>query len=108
MLKNTSGWEPVGRAILVKPIELEDRAKDSLIVLPDTVTDRTRMAEDRAIVIAVGEDAWSGQSVRAVVGDTVLMAKYSGYILLGDDGVYYRFINERDIFSRKLKGASDV
>ena len=103
MQTNTAGWNPVGRAILVKPIELEQRAKDSLIVLPDSVSDRTRLAEDRAVVIAVGPDAWQGQSIRAQPGDTVIMVKFCGYILKGDDGEFYRFINERDIFAVKIE-----
>lgn len=103
-MQNTSGWIPCGKAILVKPIELQEKAKDSKIILPDTVTDRTRLAEDRAIVIAVGPQAWLKEGEhRASPGDTVIMAKFAGYILEGDDGEFYRFINEADIFARRLE-----
>ena len=97
---NMSGWSPAGRAVLVKPDEVTQ--KKSTIVLPQTVTDRTKMMQDRAIVVEVGPEAWCEESEkRAKPGDRVILAAFSGYLLEGEDGVLYRFVNERDIFAVK-------
>jgi co-chaperonin GroES (HSP10) len=63
------------------------------------------MAEQRAVVVEVGPMAWfdeinKGAPPRAKVGDKVIFAKHSGYGVLGDDGVTYRCVNDRDIFMR--------
>ena len=98
-VENNSGWLPTGRAVLVLPHDIV-RDKKSTIVLPHTVTDRTKMMQDRAGVIAIGPEAWKDESVaRAVVGDEVILAAFTGYILDGEDGHMYRFVNERDIFA---------
>ena len=97
---NNSGWSPAGRAVLVLPDEITD--KKSMIVLPQSMTDRTKMMQDRATVIEVGPEAWSEEKeARAVPGDKVILAAYSGYLLKGDDEKLYRFVNERDIFAIK-------
>ena len=104
MLENNSGVSPLGRAVLVEHYEPEK--KDSLIVMPDFVHDRTLMVEQRAVVIEVGPAAWPDEPPRAAPGDKVLISKMSGYMLKGPaDGKMYRIINDRDIFARITKEA---
>lgn len=95
---NTSGLKPVGRAVLVEPYEPEIR--QGVIHIPKSVSEKTQMVEQRAIVVAVGEACWLDEpSPRAKVGDKVLISKYSGYLAEGPaDGKQYRFINCNDIF----------
>ena len=103
MILNNSGWHPVGRAVLVMPEALVK--KDSVIALPQSVTDRTKLMQDRAQVVAVGAAAWMDEpEARAKPGDNVILAAFSGYILLGKDGKEYRAVNERDIFLVEDKG----
>ena len=100
---NNSGWRPAGRAVLVLPDVITE--KDSLIVMPKTLHDRTKMMQDRATVIAVGSEAWAEEKeARARPGDKVILAAYSGYLLRGEDGQDYRFVNERDIFAVSTGG----
>ena len=103
---NESGWRPAGRAILVLPDDITE--KKSMIELPKTLTDRTKMMQDRATVIAVGNEAWiEEKEARAKPGDKVILAAYSGYLLAGEDGKQYRFINERDIFAVSTGGQNE-
>ena len=97
--KNTSGLKPAGRAVLVKPYQPE--RKKSLIVMPDEVSGRDQMIEQRAIVIEAGPSAWCDESCpRAVPGDKVLVSRFAGFMATGtSDGEKYRFINDRDIFA---------
>lgn len=95
---NPSGVRPLGYAVLVEPYEPE--IKKSMILIPDTVGDRTKMHETRATVIAVGPCAWADEpQPRARPGDKVLISRFSGVLVRGTaDGKFYRMINDRDIF----------
>jgi len=97
-MMNKSGLKPLGRAVLVEPYEPE--VKKSLIVMPDTVKDRTTMVETRAVVIDVGPVAWDDEpQPRAKPGDKVLITKFAGTMVVGtEDGKAYRLVNDRDIF----------
>lgn len=96
---NKSGLHPLGRAVLVKPFDAVK--KGGMIQLPASVKDRERLIEDRAIVVEVGSEAWVDEKCpRATPGDSVIIAKFAGYIAEGADKEIYRLINERDIFCR--------
>lgn len=98
---NLSGLRPAGRAVLVQAYEPElDRAKrETRLVIPETVSERTTILENRARVVAVGESAWSDEvAPRAKVGDLVLITKFAGFVARGADGQAYRLVNDRDIF----------
>lgn len=96
---NTSGLEPLGRAVLVEYYQPE--RKESVIFIPDQVTDHTNMIEQRAVVVAIGPACWPDEPARAKVGDRVLISKMAGYAAVGPaDGKRYRFVNDRDIFAK--------
>ena len=98
-MNNTSGLRPLGRAVLVKYYEPE--REGSLIVLPDSVKDRTLMVEQRAIVVELGEAVWPDEPKRAQPGDKVLISKMAGYLAVGPaDGERYALVNDRDIFAQ--------
>jgi len=97
-ITNESGLKPLGRAVLVKHYEPE--RKGSMIVMPDSVSDKVLMVEQRAVVIEVGPACWPDEPPRAKPGDKILISKMSGYMAVGTkDGQRYRIINDRDIFA---------
>lgn len=96
---NGSGYLPVGRAVLIKPYEVEKLS--SIIEIPESLKSRTTMLEQKATVLAVGASCWHDEpSPRAAVGDHVIVTKFAGHQLVGNDGQLYRLINDRDIFAR--------
>jgi len=107
-MQNKSGLEPRGKAVLIQAYEPE--RKKGLIALPDSVQERGAMLENRAIVIALGNDAWSDEREhRAVPGDKVFVTKFAGFMAKGPaDGETYRLVNDRDIFCRITEECSDV
>jgi co-chaperonin GroES (HSP10) len=103
---NTSGLEPLGRAVLVRHYVPEQ--KGMMIQLPDSVKERTLMVEQRAIVVAVGPACWPDEPPRAAVGDRVLISKLAGYMAKGPrDGEIYQFVNDRDVFARITEEEGD-
>jgi len=60
------------------------------------------VADQRAIVIEIGSEAWADESEpRAKVGDRVMLAKYTGVMITGPgDGKQYRMVNDKDIFAQ--------
>lgn len=98
-MKNESGLEPLGFAVLLEHYQPE--RKESLIVMPESVEDRSALIEQRAVVVAVGPEAWKRETFpRAVPGDRVLVSKLAGYMAKGEDGKSYRFVNDQDVFAK--------
>lgn len=100
-MENTSGLEPLGRAVLVRTVEIEE-VKASTIVIPESVKKTSAVMEQRAVVIAVGPAAWEDEKVkRAEPGDKVIITYLAGYVARGPkDGRMYRLVNDRDIFCK--------
>lgn len=96
-MENTSGLKPLGRAVLTKPYTPE--RKQSLIVLPETVQERTAALDQRVIVVEVGAACWPDEPARARPGDKVFVSKMAGAIAYGTkDGELYRVVNDRDVY----------
>jgi co-chaperonin GroES (HSP10) len=100
MMENKSGLEPCGHAVLLESYEPERKA--GAIMIPDAVRSRLAMVDSRAVVVAVGPDAWTEDSgPRAQVGDRVLVTSMAGFSAKGPaDGRLYRLVNDRDIFCK--------
>lgn len=103
---NPSGVEPRGRAVLVRPYE--PPKPESMIVIPEHIQKRQDTMNQRAVVIAVGPSCWFDEPrPRAQPGDHVLVTRFAGYNVFEDvsaDGVYYRLVNDRDIFAVLTQG----
>lgn len=98
-----TGLKPLGRAVLVQPIEAAPELKSKHgIVIPDTAKDRIMAAEQQAIVIEVGTQAWIDEAFpRAKAGDRVMISKFAGTVVKSPkDGKEYRCVNANDIFLR--------
>jgi len=80
--------------------------KVGMIEIPEMVESRMAAVELKAIVVSVGSEAWADEvswwqwwkKPRAKPGDTVLVTKYAGIMVRGNDGKQYRLVNDRDIF----------
>lgn len=95
--KNTSGLHPKGRAVLVEPIETD--LVSTIIKIPDNVKERSMMVEMHVTVLEVGPEAWKEEATpRAKPGDHVLVSRWCGHIMPGNDGKSYRLVNAEDIF----------
>lgn len=95
---NTSGIRPKGHAVLGLPYEKPK--KDSRIVIPETVKERTQMLEDKIWVVAIGAACWNDEpEPRTKVGELVLIPYLAGRMVKGKDGRIYRMINDRDVMA---------
>jgi len=103
-MNNTSGLEPLGRAVLVEMLELKRKA-GSLIELPESVESQSAAAQKRARVVAIGRCAWQDEPVpRCEVEDEVFITAFAGFVTKGPaDGKTYRLVNDRDIFCKITK-----
>lgn len=98
VINNLSGIRPKGHAVLGLPYEKPK--KDSRIVIPETVKERTQMLEDKIRIVAIGGACWCDEPVpRAAIGDLVLIPYLSGRMVRGKDGVLYRMVNDKDIIA---------
>jgi co-chaperonin GroES (HSP10) len=93
---NESGFIPVEYKVLVLP----DVPKEQIgsIFVPETVRDKEKHRAVKAILVAVGGDAfedWTDPIPE--IGDSVYVAVGAGLFYDGVDGRVYRIINDKDI-----------
>ena len=101
--KNKSGCVPVGDRVLVLPDIAA--ASSGSIELPQDIVDRAQMAASSGVIVELGDDAfvWNADRTRPYggykpkAGDRVHFEKYAGKIILGDDGVEYRLVDDKAI-----------
>lgn len=101
--KNESGCEPIGDRVLIKP----DIAASTSggIQIPDEVIDRAQLSSSSGVIVALGEGAfeWNSDRTRPFTGerpktgDRVHFDKFAGKLILGDDGVEYRLLDDNSI-----------
>lgn len=82
----------------MRPDIIDEKNKDSLIHIPDTIKEKHQQASVAGVLVAVGPDAWTDfKEPFADPGDRVMYAKYGGLMVTGEDGVEYRILNDTDI-----------
>lgn len=102
---NPSGIVPMDLRILVRPDTVEEKSKGG-IILPESAQEKEKYAQCKATVVAIGENAFEEAATRSAAfvkpqpGTRVLIAKYGGVLLKGNDGVEYRIMNDEDIIAR--------
>lgn len=102
---NPSGIIPMDLRILVRPDTVEEKSKGG-IILPESAQEKEKYAQCKATVVAIGENAFEEAASRSPAfvkpqpGTRVLIAKYGGVLLKGNDGVEYRIMNDEDIIAR--------
>lgn len=104
---NSSGIQPLDMRVLVKPDPVEEKTAGGIILIADAV-EKQKYATVKATLVAAGVNAWAEACVHPafvapVPGDRVLIAKYGGVELKGEDGADYRILNDVDV-TAKLEG----
>jgi chaperonin GroES len=97
---NESGYEPVCDRVLVLPDMASARTTGG-IELPAELVDRHTMAAETGVIVAVGPEAfkWTPDKTREWTsykpkpGDRVYIQRYSGQVMLGEDGKFYRLMD---------------
>lgn len=103
-MKNDSGIIPMDLRVLVFPDPPE--TKIGSIIIPDSKVDQDKYAQQKATVVAVGENAWEEAAARSAAfvkpspADRVLIGRYSGNRIKGADGQEYVIMNDEDIIAR--------
>lgn len=98
---NSSGIEPLDLRVLVKPDPVEAKTAGG-IILPDQVVESKKWETCKATLVAVGSNAWAeARAARGFVapepGARVMVGKYSGVLVKGEDGEEYRLMNDEDV-----------
>ena len=101
MIENTSGFVPLDVRVLVLPDPVEEKTAGG-ILLPDQHKEREKFATQKGTLVAAGANAWAEAGAGAGFiapspGTRVLIAKYGGVVIRGEDGEDYRIMNDEDI-----------
>lgn len=94
-----AGIHPLGDRVLILP----DKAAEIVrgVHLPQDITYRHTLAAEAGVVIAVGDGAfqWNSDKVtpysgrKPKVGERVIIEKYAGQVVCGDDKQMYRLMD---------------
>lgn len=100
-MQNSSGINPLDMRVLVRPDPVEQRTAGGIII-PDSAREQKEHAQVKATLVAVGTNAWcEAKATRGFVapeaGARVMIAKYGGVLVTGNDGADYRIMNDADI-----------
>lgn len=100
-MNNTSGVAPLDQRVLVKPDPVEERTKGGIILAAQTL-EQQEYATVKGTLVAAGVNAWAeAKAARGFIpplpGDRVMIAKYGGVVIDGDDGEKYRILNDEDV-----------
>jgi chaperonin GroES len=104
MSENTSGVNPLGDAVLVKP-DNDLPTKHGILEIPQSIVDRHSMAQTYGILIAWGPTAFKfeekeyGVTYQPKVGQRMMFSKYGGIIVKGEDGKQYRMFKDGDLLA---------
>ena len=98
---NSSGIRPLDMRVLVLPDPVEEKTAGGIILIADHV-EKQKYATVKATLVAAGVNAWAEAGahpafVAPIPGARVLIAKYGGVELKGDDGQDYRILNDVDV-----------
>lgn len=107
---NESGREPIGDRVLVLPDQAA-RKSEGGILTPDEYNERTDLAAESGVLVAIGQDAWIWNSDRTrrlegekpQVGDRVYFARYQYVAITGQDGRTYWLMEDKSIAGRDAK-----
>lgn len=102
---NKSGYEPIGTKVLVETDWVDDKTSSGLITLTPDLIERMSLAVTAGTIVAMGGGActdwpnssqpWPGKTPK--IGDRCQIAKYSGLLIEGKDGRFYRLVQDTDI-----------
>lgn len=99
---NPSGIRPTEFRVLVRPVEVEAKTKGGIII-PDEKKERDQYAVMEATIIECSplaftyEANWPVDADKPKAGDRVVIAKYSGALIKGKDGVEYKLVADKDV-----------
>lgn len=105
-MSNNSGITPLGTKVLVKPLPVEQVTKGGIIIAAPKELEKEQRGQERGEVVEIGSGAWADQPGGAwcEVGDRVVFARYAGNVWRGEDGEYYRIIQDLDIVAKLRDG----
>lgn len=104
-VKNESGITPVGVSILVLPDQVKTESEMGIQLMTNTEKERHELGQTDALVLAIGPAAYFDEEIpRCKVGERVIIAKYSGMVRKGNDGLTYRLIRDSDVLAILDKG----
>lgn len=100
---NTSGINPTGHMVVVKMEKVEEKTAGG-IILPGSVLDRDNIASVKGMMVAAGPTAgdyaeWPQGHEFIPAGSRVLLRKFAGVEVKGDDGADYRVCEDKEVLA---------
>lgn len=96
---NESGFEPIGDKVLILPDQASEITSGGIMLTAEMI-ERHTLAAETGVIVSVGDGAFSfhtdgskWQGRKPVAGDRIYCQRYSGIVLFGADGRFYRLMD---------------
>lgn len=91
---------PLDQRVLIK-LDPTETTTAGGIILPDSVSDRDKMATVMGEILDMGENAYVEMAQKPTIGERVLITKYAGREVNVDkeDQTHYRIVNDSDVIA---------
>ena len=101
---NHSGITPLDDKVLLCMDQHAEKTRGG-VVIPDDARSRQSMASETGVIVALGAAAFQFSddgnrawiTHRPVPGNRVVVERYAGRVVQGEDGVEYRLVSQRSI-----------
>lgn len=93
---DTSGCVPLGPNVLIK-MDVCSTTTSGGVMLVDDMTERMTNASVTGCVVRMGTTAFKNDPEPPAIGERVTIVKYAGEICIGDDGEFYRVVDEQAV-----------
>jgi co-chaperonin GroES (HSP10) len=110
--RNECGFAPIADKVIVLTDQAADHTKGGVFITEDSV-ERNTLAAETGILVACGPLAfswmpdrsrkWDGEEGKPTIGDRVWIDRYSGRVMLGKDGQFYRVCDDTCIAAVEIK-----
>lgn len=96
---NNSGERPFGARILVKMESVSNATASGFITKTDEALEMEQRGMVKGLLVAKGAKAWNFTDDAPEVGDYIIIKRYAGVCIPGEDGFSYRSCLDTDLVS---------
>lgn len=99
-LKNLSNYHPIGNKLIVwiDCVEMTKKTAGGILINSTTATPSEQAYQaTTGILMEITEECYAGKTTKPVLGDRLVFRPYSGIHIIGDDGNFYRILEDREI-----------
>lgn len=100
---NNSGFRPLADKILIQLKKKEEKTEGGIIIPDSKESAREHIGQTIVTLIAKGQDAFAYIKDAPEIGDKLVVARYAGQLVKGEEDEEYRLCPDNDVLGVAFK-----